>query len=179
MSGPSRSSAIYARLLALYPPEIRRGHRSEMLQNFDDLERTSSTAALWLVLGRDLVVSVGSHWIRAALGPSPRSFARQIRIILVVLSTLLVIAWERRPESEPLIAGFCVGYLIGWVSGWSQRRVVVVLSLLGLAVTATMCHHRFLLTACYGCTLGWLGGWLGRDQKLRRWLRRDSRNSSA
>jgi len=167
----SRSSAIYTRLLALYPREIKHGHRSEMLQNFDDLERaSSSTIALWLVLGRDLVTSVGTQVIQSVFG-GERTFARQARIVATVLVLVVAIALFRHDEKEPLILAVCGGYAIGWISGWWGKRAVVVLALLGIAVSA-ITHQRFLLSVCYGCTLGWGGGWVGKRRTIRRWLTR-------
>lgn len=50
-NGMSRSLAMYGWLIELYPPEYLQQHRAEMLQNFEDLERTSSSkAALWLFM---------------------------------------------------------------------------------------------------------------------------------
>ena len=69
--GGSRSLALYALLLKLYPTEFRRQHCAEMLQNFEDLERAaSSRSALWTrilasALGETLLVRE-----RAELGPA-------------------------------------------------------------------------------------------------------------
>jgi hypothetical protein len=68
-SGMSRSLAMYGLLIELYPPEYLRQHRAEMLQNFEDLERTSSSkAALWLFMGKDLIISLMSHYINSLWG---------------------------------------------------------------------------------------------------------------
>ena len=55
----SRSLRLYARLLELYPPAFLQRHRAEMLQNFADLEDASaSKTALWLLIGKDLMISL-------------------------------------------------------------------------------------------------------------------------
>jgi hypothetical protein len=133
-----------------------------MLQNFDDLERaSSSTIALWLALGRDLVTSVGSYWIRAVLGSAERSFARQTPIVVGVLSLIVAIARHGHGEHEPIIWTFCGGYAIGWVGGWLRRRTVIAFTLLGIALSVSA-DQRFFLAVCYGCTLGWIAGWVGK-----------------
>jgi hypothetical protein len=65
----SRSLRLYARLLELYPPAFLKRHRAEMLQNFADLEAAAaSTAALWLLIGKDLTMSLVSHFFASRLG---------------------------------------------------------------------------------------------------------------
>jgi hypothetical protein len=64
----SRSLRLYARLLELYPPAFLQRHRAEMLQNFADLEdAATSKVALWLVIGKDLTMSLISHFSRHGL----------------------------------------------------------------------------------------------------------------
>ena len=54
---------VYARLLELYPPSFLQRHRAEMLQNFADLEDAAeSKAKLWLLIGKDLAMSLMSHF---------------------------------------------------------------------------------------------------------------------
>ena len=66
-NGMSQSLAMYGLLIELYPPEYL--HRAEMLQNFEDLERTSSSkAALWLFMGKDLMISLMSQYINSLWG---------------------------------------------------------------------------------------------------------------
>lgn len=66
---PSRSLRLYARLLALYPPSFLERHRAEMLQNFADLEdATESKTKLWLLIGKDLAMSVASQFFGSPLG---------------------------------------------------------------------------------------------------------------
>src|SRR5437762_1941533 len=58
----SWSLAVYALLLKIYAPKFLVRHRAEMLQNFEDLENASSSkAALWLLVGRDLMLSIISR----------------------------------------------------------------------------------------------------------------------
>jgi hypothetical protein len=65
----SRSLRLYARLLELYPPAFLQRHRAEMLQNFADLEdAAASKAALWLLIGKDLTMSLVSHFFASRLG---------------------------------------------------------------------------------------------------------------
>ena len=60
---------LYARLLELYPPAFLQRHRAEMLQNFADLEdAAASKAALWLLIGKDLTMSLISHFFASRLG---------------------------------------------------------------------------------------------------------------
>ena len=74
MTGPARqkessSLRFYSRLLELYPPAFLQRHRAEMLQNFADLEdATASKAALWLLIGKDLTMSLISHFFASRLG---------------------------------------------------------------------------------------------------------------
>jgi len=66
---PSRSLRIYARLLELYPPSFLERHRAEMRQNFADLEDAGEPKAkLWLLMGKDLFMSLMSHFFVSRLG---------------------------------------------------------------------------------------------------------------
>src|SRR6516225_11261571 len=65
----SRSLRLYARLLELYPPSFLERHRAEMLQNFADLEDAeTSKTALWLLIGKDLTMSLIPHFFSSRLG---------------------------------------------------------------------------------------------------------------
>jgi hypothetical protein len=65
----SRSLRLYARLLELYPPAFLQRHRAEMLQNFADLENAAETKAkLWLLIGKDLAMSLIAHFFESRLG---------------------------------------------------------------------------------------------------------------
>jgi len=60
---------LYGRLLELYPPAFLQRHRAEMLQNFADLEDTTETKAkLWLLMGKDLAMSLLSQFFASRLG---------------------------------------------------------------------------------------------------------------
>jgi hypothetical protein len=66
---PSRSLRLYARLLELYPPAFLQQHREEMLQNFADLEdAATSKTQLWLLIGKDLTMSLASQFFASQLG---------------------------------------------------------------------------------------------------------------
>ena len=78
----SQSLRLYARLLELYPPSFLQQHRAEMLQNFADLEdATESKAKLWLLIGKDLAMSLMSHFFASRLG----------HYVIAVLVTWIVI----------------------------------------------------------------------------------------
>ena len=65
----SRSLRLYARLLELYPSAFLQRHRAEMLQNFADLEdAAASKTALWLLIGKDLTMTLISHFFASRLG---------------------------------------------------------------------------------------------------------------
>lgn len=65
----SRSLRLYARLLELYPSSFLQRHRAEMLQNFADLEdAATSKAKFWLLIGKDLTMSLISHFFGSRLG---------------------------------------------------------------------------------------------------------------
>jgi hypothetical protein len=56
-------------LLDLYPPAFLQRHRAEMLQNFADLEDTAaSKAELWLLIGKDLMMSLVPQFFASQLG---------------------------------------------------------------------------------------------------------------
>ena len=60
---------LYARLLQLYPPAFLQRRRAEMLQNFVDLEdAATSQTALWLLIAKDLTMSLISHFFASRLG---------------------------------------------------------------------------------------------------------------
>ena len=65
----SRSLRLYARLLELYPPSFLQRHRAEMLQNFADLEDAGeSKSRLWLLIAKDLAMSLMSQFFGSRLG---------------------------------------------------------------------------------------------------------------
>jgi hypothetical protein len=112
----SRSLAVYALLLELYAPEFLAQHRAEMLQNFEDLEITSSSkAALWLLIGKDLMFSLMSRNI-------PKSLWGQTALMLIILA--IVLAGLRSFTSQHYFMGavtVCYGFVIGWFAGWLAK----------------------------------------------------------
>src|SRR5215475_2838680 len=100
----SRSLVVYALLLELYAPEFLAQHRAEMLQNFEDLENASSSkAALWLLIGEDLMRSLISRKI-------PKSRWGHAAPVVVVLALVLGVwrafAFDTAPVSEAEAVGF-------------------------------------------------------------------------
>jgi hypothetical protein len=173
----SRSRAIYGLLLEFYPRHYLKQHRAEMLQNFQDLERASqSKPALWLFIGRDLVVSLRAQFTKTLGG--------QTAIVVFVLSGLLLYAEHLTVARERVIERFCFGYVLGWFAGWFSKRwhassagpapngirsfrtqvtitvgaLVVVSAAWG--VSSGLKDH-VLWTLCYGFLLAWLAGWIG------------------
>ena len=119
MTGPapqkqSRSLRLYARLLELYPPAFLQRHRAEMLQNFADLEHASaSKAALWLMIGKDLMMSLTSHLFASRLG-------NYVIGVLAAWILLFVIGyfWRGSTPGYPALhvfAGFLPGMLAMYV----------------------------------------------------------------
>ena len=83
----TRSLAVYGFFLKLYAPEFLARHRAEMLQNFEDLEDASSSkAALWLLIGEDLMLSFFSRKI-------PKSFWGRTAPIFAVLAVVFGV-WQ-------------------------------------------------------------------------------------
>ena len=83
----SRSLRLYARLLELYPPSFLQRHRAEMLQNFADLEGAAETKErLWLLIGKDLAISLTSQFFVSRLG-------RYVTSCFVVWMLLLAIGY--------------------------------------------------------------------------------------
>jgi len=116
----SRSLAIYAFLLRIYAPDFLARHRAEMLQNFEDLETaSSSTAALWLLIGEDLMRSLISRKI-------PKSLWGHAAPIVVVLTVVLGIwrafAYDIVPVGDPEAVGFSSSRLER-IAVWQQAQV--------------------------------------------------------
>ena len=107
----SRSLRIYARLLELYPPAFLQRHRAEMLQNFADLEdAAASKVALWLLIGKDLTMSLISHFFASRLG-------RYVIGVLVAWLLLFAIGYLRYGSTpgHPILQVFG-GFLLGMLS---------------------------------------------------------------
>ena len=129
----SRSLRLYARLLELYPPSFLQRHRAEMLQNFADLEDAEpSKAALWLLIGKDLAISLISHFFTSQLG-------RYVIAVFVAWMLLFAIGYffygptPGRPALHAF-GGFLPGMLAMYIAtrlyGTLQNSSYVVVSLL-------------------------------------------------
>jgi hypothetical protein len=114
----SRSLRLYARLLELYPPAFLQRHRAEMLQNFADLEdAAASKAALWLLIGRDLTMSLISHFFASRLGT-------YVIAVLVTWVLIFVIGYFRYGSTPgyPALHVFG-GFLLGMLSIYIVTRL--------------------------------------------------------
>jgi hypothetical protein len=114
----SRSFRLYARLLELYPPAFLQQHRAEMLQNFADLEdAAASQAALWLLIGKDLTMSLGSQFFGSRLG-------RYVVGVFVAWILLFAIGYVLRGPTpgRPVVHVF-VGFLLGMLSMYIATRL--------------------------------------------------------
>jgi hypothetical protein len=114
----SRSLRLYAWLLELYPPAFLQRHRAEMLQNFADLEdAAASKAALWLLIGKDLTMSLISHFFASRLG-------RYVIGVLVAWILLFAIGYFRYGSTpgHPALHVFG-GFLPGMLSMYIATRL--------------------------------------------------------
>jgi CubicO group peptidase (beta-lactamase class C family) len=116
----SRSLAVYGFLLGLYAPEFLARHRAEMLQNFEDLENASSSkATLWLLIGKDLMLSLISRNI-------PKSFwghaAPTFIILAVVLAMWRAFAYDTAAVNNPEALGFSSPRLAR-IAAWQQAQI--------------------------------------------------------
>jgi hypothetical protein len=117
----SRSSRVYARLLELYPAAFLQQHRAEMLQNFADLEEAAtSKTALWLLIGKDLTMSLVPHFFASRLGNY---------VIAVLAAWMLLFAvgyvWRGSTPGYPALHAFG-GFLLGMLSMYIATRVHVM-----------------------------------------------------
>jgi hypothetical protein len=113
----SRSLRLYARLLELYPPAFLQRHRAEMLQNFADLEdAAASKAALWLLIGKDLTMSLISHFLASRLG-------RYVIGVFVAWMLFFAIGYVVRGSTAgyPVLHVF-FGFLLGMLSMYIATR---------------------------------------------------------
>jgi hypothetical protein len=118
----SRSSRVYAWLLELYPPAFLQRHRAEMLQNFADLEdAAASKSELWLLIGKDLTMSLISHFFASRIG-------RYVIGVLVAWILLFTIGYSRRGSTpgHPVLHVFG-GFLLGMLSVYIATRFYRVL----------------------------------------------------
>lgn len=176
--GTSRSSTVYGLLLNLYPREYLRHHRAEMLQNFEDFEHASSSRiGLWLFVGKDLALSVITHFAKSRWGQSV--------IVVAVLIALLAAVGHRPDHHERTAWGFCGGYLLGWYSGWWRKErqlrldkpfsrysksflvdvgiiCFALVMLLILSPNFFTIHEHAIWALCYGYMIAVPAGWLGK-----------------
>jgi hypothetical protein len=144
-----RSLRLYARLLELYPPAFLQRHRAEMLQNFADLEAAAaSKAALWQLIGKDLAMSLGSHFFASRLG-------RYVIAVLVAWILFFTIGYFRygpTPGHPALHAfgGFLLGmlsmYIATRVHGGPQHSGYVIGALVASVVIFTIGYLRYVRT---------------------------------
>ena len=123
MTGPapprqSRSFRLYARLVELYPSSFLHRHRAEMLQDFADLEdAAASEAKLWLLIGKDLTMSLVSHFSASRLG-------RTVNGVFIAWMLLFAIGYFSRPSTPgyPALHVFG-GFLLGMLSMYIATRL--------------------------------------------------------
>ncbi|MBV8747130.1 MAG: hypothetical protein JO134_19000 [Xanthobacteraceae bacterium] len=129
----SRSLRLYARLLGLYSPAFLQQHREEMLQNFADLEDAApSKAQLWLLIGKDLTMSLVSQFFASQLGS-------YVIAVLVVWMLIFVIGYFTHGSTTgyPALHAFA-GVLLGMPFMYIATRLYgapqVSLSVIGVLV---------------------------------------------
>jgi hypothetical protein len=113
----SRSLRLYGQLLELYPPAFLQRHRAEMLQNFADLEdAAASKADLWLLMGKDLTMTLISHFFASRLG-------RYVIGVLVAWMLFFAIGYFRYGSTpgHPALHVFA-GFLLGMLSMYIATR---------------------------------------------------------
>jgi hypothetical protein len=114
----SRSFRLYGRLLELYSPAFLQRHRAEMLQNFADLEAAAaSKAALWLLIGKDLTMSLISQFFASRLG-------RYVIGVFVAWILLFAIGYffQGPTPGHPVLHVFA-GFLLGMLSMYIATRI--------------------------------------------------------
>jgi hypothetical protein len=114
----SWSLRIYARLLELYPPSFLQRHRAEMLQNFEDLEDAeASKAKLWLLIGKDLTVSLILQFFGSRLG----------RYVIAVIATWILIFvigyFFYGPTPGRPVLHFFEGFMLGMLAMYIAVRI--------------------------------------------------------
>jgi hypothetical protein len=122
----SRSLRLYARLLELYPPSFLQRHRAEMLQNFADLEAAAeSKTRLWLLMGKDLAMSLVAQFFGSQLG----KYAIAVVVVWLLIFVVGYFLYGPTPGRPALHAfeGFLPGMLAMYIAtrlyGMSQDGV--------------------------------------------------------
>ncbi|MBV8056396.1 MAG: hypothetical protein JO071_14270 [Deltaproteobacteria bacterium] len=116
----SPSSALYALLLNLYPRKYLHEHGQKMLQNFEDLERASSSRpALWLFIGRDFLVSLMEEHMKAL-----HTLPVYVVGVLLVWAAIFVVGYYEKGETpeHPMLHVFG-GFVLGILSMYIAMRV--------------------------------------------------------
>jgi hypothetical protein len=142
----SRSLRLYARLLQLYSPAFLQRHRAEMLQNFADLEdATPSKTALWVLIGKDLTMSLIADFFASRLGHY---------VIAVVMAWVMLFVigyfWRGSTPGYPALhafGGFLPGMLAMYVatrlSGMPQNGGYVIGVLVACIVLFSIGYFRY------------------------------------
>jgi hypothetical protein len=122
----SRSLRLYTWLVELYPASFLQRHRAEMLQNFADLEAAAeSKTKLWLLIGKDLAMSLVAQFFGSQLG-------RYVIAVVVVWLLIFVIGYflygatPGRPALhafEGFLPGMLAMYIATRLYGMSQDGV--------------------------------------------------------
>jgi hypothetical protein len=114
----SRSLRLYTWLVELYPPSFLQRHRAEMLQNFADLEATAeSKTKLWLLIGKDLAMSIIAQFFGSRLG-------RYVIAVVVVWMLIVVIGYLfYGPASGRTFLHVFGGFTIGMLAMYIAVRV--------------------------------------------------------
>jgi hypothetical protein len=91
-------------------------HRAELIQNFEDLENAApSKAALWLLIGKDLMLSLISR--------IPKSLWGQTTLMFIVIAIVLAVLWVFTSHHYFMGAvTVCYGFVTGWFAGWMGKQ---------------------------------------------------------
>ena len=145
----SRSLRIYARLLELYPAAFLQDHRAEMLQNFSDLEDASaSTTTLWLMIGKDLTMSLIPQFFASRLG----NYVVAVLAAWMLLFLVGYVLGVSRPGYPALytFAGFLLGMLLMYIAtrlfGTLQNGAYVIGGLVASISVFTFGYLRYAST---------------------------------
>jgi hypothetical protein len=142
----SRSLRLYARLLEFYPPAFLERHRAEMLQNFTDFEaETTSKASLWLLIGKDLTMSLVSHSFASRLG----HYVIAVLVAWILFFAMGYLRYGSTPGHPALhvFGGFLLGMLSMYVATrlyeGAQNSGYVIGALVASILLFTIGYHRY------------------------------------
>jgi hypothetical protein len=120
MQKESRSLRLYARLLQLYPSAFLQRHRAEMLQNFADLaDAAESKTQLWLLMAKDLTMSLISQFFESRLG----GYVIAVLVTWALIFTIGYFSYGPTP-GHPALHAF-EGFLPGMLSIYIAMRLCV------------------------------------------------------